>query len=107
MATQTHFSTIRFTRRSTENNEIQHAGHDIVKRFRNGSELAKNARDDLIARLTHELHTPLGVILGWTQMLLKTEVDNQTMKEALETIERNAEQYLDRESLRVSRRSDS
>jgi len=68
------------------------------------AESANRAKDQFLAMVTHELRTPLAVILGWTR-LLKNEVGEQGREEigeqakpldatarirALEAIERNA-----------------
>ena len=68
------------------------------------AESANRAKDQFLTMVTHELRTPLAVILGWTQ-LLKDEVGEQGREEnrarakpldatarirALEAIERNA-----------------
>ncbi|HEY4159906.1 MAG TPA: ATP-binding protein [Polyangiaceae bacterium] len=58
---------------------------------REASEAASLAKDEFLAVVGHELRTPLGVIMGWTQVVLghADELDPSTRK-ALETIDRNA-----------------
>jgi PAS domain S-box-containing protein len=51
---------------------------------------AARMKNEFLAMLTHELKTPLGSILGWSELLLKDELDAAQAKEALETIHRNA-----------------
>ncbi|NMF65883.1 histidine kinase [Brasilonema octagenarum UFV-OR1] len=55
------------------------------------SELSSNRfKDELIATVTHELHTPLVSILGWTRLLRSSQLDRTTAIRALDTIERSA-----------------
>ena len=54
------------------------------------AEKANRAKDDFLAMVTHELRTPLGVILGWTKILRANHHDEAALSNALERIERNA-----------------
>jgi CheY-like chemotaxis protein/two-component sensor histidine kinase len=47
-------------------------------------------RDEFLARLSHELRSPLHAVLGWTQILRNTAVDPDLVANAVEVIERNA-----------------
>lgn len=38
----------------------------------------------------HELRTPLNALLGWTQMLKSTALDEPSRRRALDSVERNA-----------------
>lgn len=51
---------------------------------------ANKAKDFFLAVVSHELRSPLNSILGWAKILLSREVDDETRKNALETIERSA-----------------
>ncbi|MCC5599201.1 hybrid sensor histidine kinase/response regulator [Nostoc favosum] len=53
------------------------------------AEAANRMKDEFLATLSHELHTPLNAILGWTQLLRNRKFDEATTGRALETIERN------------------
>jgi PAS domain S-box-containing protein len=54
------------------------------------AEAANRIKDEFLAILSHELRTPLSVIFGWTQLLKKRKLDEQTTDKALETIDRNS-----------------
>lgn len=51
---------------------------------------ALRGRDQFMAALSHELRTPLNVILGWVQILRSNPNDSGLVKQALDTLERNA-----------------
>jgi len=51
---------------------------------------ANGIKDEFLANLSHELRTPLTSILGWANLLITSNLDEQVTKRALETISRNA-----------------
>lgn len=51
---------------------------------------ASRSKDHFIAMVSHELRTPLSAIVGWVDLLKRDKQDSSTLKEALESIERNA-----------------
>jgi len=64
--------------------------YDREKRARDEAEEANRAKDFFLAFVSHELRSPLNAILGWSKILLTKKVDDETQKNALETIERSA-----------------
>jgi PAS domain S-box-containing protein len=54
------------------------------------ADAANSIKDEFLATVSHELRTPLTSILGWSQMLVSGNLDEQESKRALETILRNA-----------------
>jgi PAS domain S-box-containing protein len=64
--------------------------HDREKKAREEAVEANRAKDFFLAFVSHELRSPLNAILGWSKILLSKKVDEETQKNALETIERSA-----------------
>lgn len=54
------------------------------------AETANRMKDEFLATVSHELRTPLNAIIGWTHMMRRGHLDDDTKSRALETIERNA-----------------
>lgn len=54
------------------------------------AEAANRAKDQFIAVVTHELRSPLNVILGWTHMLRDASLEAEQRLQGLQTLERNA-----------------
>lgn len=50
---------------------------------------ADRAKDEFIAVVSHELRTPMTSILGWTRMLALGDLDEDTHREALDSLERS------------------
>ncbi|RUT00868.1 hypothetical protein DSM106972_072770 [Dulcicalothrix desertica PCC 7102] len=57
---------------------------------RASSEAANRSKDDFLAMVSHELRTPMTSIVGWVGMLQTGMLDDSKQKEAIETVERNA-----------------
>lgn len=60
------------------------------KTLRAQAETANRLKDEFLATVSHELRTPLNSILGWSQIVLGDQVDEDGVRTALETIHRNA-----------------
>jgi PAS domain S-box-containing protein len=54
------------------------------------AEIASRSKDEFLGLLSHELRTPLNAILGWSKILISRPVDQATLKNGLEAIDRTA-----------------
>lgn len=57
---------------------------------RERAEEANKAKDDFLAILSHELRSPLNVILGWSRLLRSNQHNDEMFNKAVDTIERSA-----------------
>lgn len=80
--------------RGISDSEIANEELSIVyareKKARDEAEEANRAKDFFLAVVSHELRSPLNAILGWSKILLTKDVDQETTRNALETIEKSA-----------------
>lgn len=58
---------------------------------RNAAEAANHAKDEFLSILSHELRNPLNSLLGWAQLLQRHQLDQPTINQGLEAIERSAQ----------------
>ena len=56
---------------------------------RHGAEEASRAKDEFLAMLSHELRSPLNVMLGWIRMLRNDQLDGPAVSRGMEILERN------------------
>jgi PAS domain S-box-containing protein len=54
-----------------------------------GAEEASRAKDEFLAMLSHELRSPLNVMLGWIRMLRTVQLDGAAVSRGMEILERN------------------
>jgi signal transduction histidine kinase len=52
---------------------------------------ASRLKDEFLAAVSHELRTPLNAIVGWTQVLVSSGSDADTLDKAIASIARNAQ----------------
>jgi signal transduction histidine kinase/ActR/RegA family two-component response regulator len=64
--------------------------YDLSKEARTAAEAATRSKDEFVAMVSHELRSPLNVIIGWVRLMRSGSLSEQTRSHALEVIERNA-----------------
>src|SRR5260221_6341526 len=57
---------------------------------RQEAETANRVKDEFLATISHELRSPLNAIVGWTEILIRGKLDEESAARALKTIARNA-----------------
>jgi signal transduction histidine kinase/ActR/RegA family two-component response regulator len=81
------------TRDITEQRRMQEAREALLKSeqtLREEAEQSNQLKDEFLAVLSHELRTPMHVIVGWSSILANSNLDESTLKQAVEVIERNS-----------------
>lgn len=72
---------------------------------RNAAEAANRAKDEFLSILSHELRNPLNSLIGWANVLRTQELDEATIHQGLEALERcaQAQAHLINDLLDISR----
>lgn len=55
------------------------------------AQAADRSKDDFLALISHELQTPISVVLGWLSVIREGRLSPEATKSALGTVERNAQ----------------
>jgi len=73
----------------TERKELERQ----LLRAKDAAEAASRAKDDFLANVSHEMRTPMNVILGVTELLLETELTDEQSR-WLSTVKKSADNLL-------------
>lgn len=63
---------------------------EFVERTNSELHALNRAKDEFVATVSHELRTPLNAIIGWTDLALSGDLEEERFSEALKVIQRNA-----------------
>jgi PAS domain S-box-containing protein len=80
----------KIARDITERKRLAEAEHAKLVRERTFQAEANRIKDQFLATLSHELRTPLNAIIGWAELLLGGNLNEQETTLGLRTIDRNA-----------------
>ena len=65
-----------------------------LRAAKEAAEVANRAKDDFLAMVSHELRSPITVILGWTRMLQMNRVDRDTLALGIDNIHHSTARLL-------------
>jgi PAS domain S-box-containing protein len=74
---------IYFDRLAAENERLR------LQAAQRGAEEGSRAKDEFLAMVSHELRSPLNVMLGWIRMIRGGQLDESTAARGMEILERN------------------
>jgi PAS domain S-box-containing protein len=74
---------------STDIDDRKSVEETLVRQYHE-SEALSRAKDEFLATSSHELRTPLTSILGWSELLVTGGLDEETEREALDSIRQSA-----------------
>jgi PAS domain S-box-containing protein len=74
---------------STDIQDRKSVEETLVRQYHE-SEALSRAKDEFLATSSHELRTPLTSILGWSELLVTGGLDEETEREALDSIRQSA-----------------
>ena len=83
-------ATVRALLRAREAEDALRDSFEREQSARAAAEQANRTKDDFLATLSHELRSPIGVILTWVSLLRAGRLDAPKVDRAVDAIERNA-----------------
>lgn len=83
----------KIARDITEKKRLEAQRNEVFEReclLRSEAQRINILKDEFLATLSHELRTPLNAILGWSQMLMRGNIDEAGIKQAAQVLNRSA-----------------